>query len=145
MKTWLKLLTVLLFGMLAGCAEPAGSGKYITIPSVGISCATTRCKAVATAKAYVVYTTSSCTNPSFGETAAGSATLACSGSGCFGTATSFTGTSIREGFYSICVIVDFNNNYVGAAIPGEDATGSRENANIFDGLTTISVSTFSDI
>lgn len=128
-----------------GCAEKAGSGAFMTVPNVGISCATTRCKAAVTAQAYVVYTTSSCANPSFGETAAGSATLTCSGTGCVGTATSFSTQTFREGFYSVCVIVDFNGNYVGAAIPGEDATGARENVNLVSGTALISVSSFTDI
>lgn len=140
----LSLALGFLFLSLAACAERAGSGAFMQTPNVGVSCATTRCKANVTARAYVTYTTSSCQNPQFGETAAGSAILTCNGLGCTGTASNFTTPTLREGFYSICVIIDFNSNYVGAAIPGEDSVGSNANINLVEGMLTTTVTSFTD-
>lgn len=136
---------------LSGCAEPAGSGATVTIPLVQMSCTTARCRSAVAARAYIVYTTSSCANPAFGATVAGSTTLSCNGSSCSGTVISFTnqaGSSaniMREGYYSVCVIVDFNSNYIGSAIAGEDSTGVLADTNITSGLTTKIVTVFSDI
>lgn len=57
----------------------------------------------------------------------------------------FSSTSIREGFYSVCVIVDFNSNYAGSAVAGQDATGERANTNFVTGTSVTSVTSFTDI
>lgn len=137
--------------MLNGCAEPASSGTSVTIPIVNISCVTTRCRAAATARAFIVYTTSSCANPTFGETVAGSTTLTCNGTVCSGSVSSFTNQSglsantIREGFYSVCVVVDFNGNYVGTPVSGQDTTGALGDSLITTGTSAKTVTAFSDI
>lgn len=136
---------------LAGCAEQAGTGTNVPIPIVEISCTTNRCKALNPGRAFIVYTTSSCANAAFGETVAGSTTLVCNGLGCSGSVTNFTAGSgvstntMRDGFYSICVVIDFNSNYIGAAMAGEDSTGSLANTNVVSGVTTRSVTSFTDI
>jgi hypothetical protein len=141
-----------LIGLLTnGCAEVVGSGRAARIPNVRVSCTTANCIVNRPATAYVVYTTSSCTNPSFGETVAGSATVSCGPvNGCAATINQFTGKdgfsarTIPEGTYSVCVTLDFNGSYLGAAEPG-DSTGALNNASITDGNTTADVSIFSDI
>jgi len=137
--------------LMSACAEVAGSGQAARIPNVRVSCTTTRCLTNSSATAIVVYTTSSCTNPSFGETVTGSATASCGAvNGCTATINQFTGkdgfsaTTIPEGTYSVCVILDFDSSYDGAAEPG-DSTGALNNAAITDGNTTADVSIFSDI
>jgi hypothetical protein len=134
-----------------GCAEVAGSGQAVRIPTVRVSCTTSRCIANSTASVYVVYTTSSCSNPSFGETVAGSGTANCGAvNGCTATINQFTGTdggsaaTIPEGTYSVCVTLDFNNSYVGSSEPG-DSTGALNNASIVGGSATADVSIFADI
>lgn len=136
---------------MSACAEVVGSGRAARIPNVRVSCTTARCIAASTATAIVVYTTSSCTNPSFGETVAGSATASCGAvNGCTATISQFTGKdgttarTIPEGTYSVCVILDFDGSYVGSAEPG-DSTGALNNASIVDGNATADVSIFSDI
>lgn len=133
------------------CAEVAGSGRAARIPNVRLSCTTARCIANSSASAYVVYTTSSCTNPSFGETVAGSGTASCGAvNGCTATISQFTGkdggsaATIPEGTYSVCVTLDFNGSYVGASEPG-DSTGALNNASVVDGNATADVSIFADI
>ncbi|MDZ4083555.1 MAG: hypothetical protein U1E10_11505 [Bdellovibrionales bacterium] len=146
------VLIFTLIGLLTnGCAEVVGSGRAARIPNVRVSCTTVRCLSNTSANAYVVYTTSSCTNPSFGETVAGSATATCGAvNGCTVTVNQFTGkdglsaSTIPEGTYSVCVTLDFNGSYVGSSEPG-DATGALNNASITDGNTTADVSIFSDI
>lgn len=137
--------------VVSACAEVAGSGRAARIPDVRVSCTTARCLANSSATAIVVYTTSSCTNPSFGETVAGSANASCGAvNGCTVTINQFTGKdglsarTIPEGIYSVCVILDFDGNYVGTAESG-DSTGALNNASITDGNTTADVSIFSDI
>ncbi len=150
-----RSVTVLIFAVLTAfvgaCAEVAGSGRASRIPNVRVSCTTARCLANSTATAYVVYTTSSCTNPSFGETVAGSTTASCGAvNGCTVTINQFTdknglsASTIPEGTYSVCVTLDFNGSYVGTAEAG-DSTGALNNASIVDGNTTADVSIFSDI
>lgn len=148
-RTWLTV-SFAIFAAI-GCAEVAGSGRSSRIPNVRVSCTTSRCLSQSTASAYVVYTTSSCTNPSFGETVAGSGTATCGAvNGCVATVNQFTdqsglrATVIPEGTYSICVTLDFNGSYVGAAEAG-DSTGALNNASIIDGTATADVSIFADI
>ncbi len=137
--------------MLSSCAEPAGSGISVTIPIVNISCVTTRCRAAATGRAFIVYTTSSCANPAFGETVAGSTTLTCNGTSCTGSVISFTNSAglstntIRDGFYSVCVVVDFNGNYIGTPVSGQDTTGALADSLVTTGSSAKTVTAFSDI
>ena len=144
-------LLVVGHGILSGCAETAGSGLNVTIPIVEISCTTARCRGAGSADAYIVFTTSSCANAAFGETVAGSATISCNAFGCVGQVTNFTGTGgvstavIREGFYSICPTLDFNGNYVGDAVAGQDATGSFPNTFIDRNSATRNLTSFTDI
>ncbi|MBN8539389.1 MAG: hypothetical protein J0L82_03300 [Deltaproteobacteria bacterium] len=148
----IRLLFILALPFIQiACAEVAGSGQAARIPNVRVSCTTGRCTASSTASAYVVYTTSSCTNPSFGETVAGSGTASCGAmNGCTATINQFTGkdggnaSTIPEGTYSVCVTLDFNNSYVGSSEPG-DSTGALNNASIVDGTATADVSIFTDI
>ena len=137
--------------LLAGCAESSGSGADVTIPIVDLTCSTARCKGVASARAYIVYTTSSCANSAFGETVAGSTTLSCNALGCSVQLTIFTATSglsattIQSGFYSVCVVLDYNGNYIGSAVSGEDTTGTLANSYVDRWVTSRSVSSFTDI
>jgi hypothetical protein len=139
--------------MLSGCAEPAGSGVSVTIPAVQITCATARCRAATTARAFLIYTTSGCgLNMRFGETVAGSNnSLACNSGGCSGSINSFidaagaSAATIREGFYAVCVVLDFNANYIGTALTGEDTTGALADSFVTTGSAQKSVSAFTDI
>lgn len=136
--------------LLTGCAEVAGSGRAMQIPSVRISCTTTNCRNAAQADAYVVYTTSGCTNPDFGERAAGSVRQSCNAMGCAGTVSQFIDsnsqavTYIPEGTYSVCVILDFNSNYLGTAVSG-DSRGELANAALTTGTSFADVSVFTDV
>ncbi len=136
---------------LSGCAESAGSGKSVAIPIVDVTCTTPRCRAAASARAFLVYTTSACANSAFGETVAGSTTLTCNATGCRGNVSAFTSSAgvsantIREGFYSVCVVVDFNANYIGAAVAGEDANGALNNSLINSSSPSQAVTSFVDI
>ena len=137
--------------VLSGCAEPAGSGVGVSIPIVNITCTTTRCKSGAPARAFLTYTTSGCTAPAFGEKVAGSTSLSCNVTGCSGSITSFSDSSgssantIPSGFYDICVTLDFNSNYIGSAVPGEDATGSRTSVSVSGATLSQSVTSFTDL
>lgn len=136
--------------VLSGCAEIAGNGQLVAVPLVSISCTTAYCKQNFPAKAYIVYTTSSCANAQFGESVAGSATLTCNSSGCTGTISSFTSTSgsstssIAEGFYSICAVLDFNSDYIGTALIG-DSTGVLSNTYVTTGTSARNVTSFVDM
>lgn len=140
-----------LISIMSGCAEQAGSGLNVPIPTVEISCTTARCRAAGSADAYIVYTTSSCGNAAFGETVAGSATISCNAFGCVGQITSFTGAGgiatafIPEGFYSVCATLDFNGNYVGEAVSGQDTTGALSNTSINRQTTVRNLTSFVDI
>ncbi|CAN5396538.1 hypothetical protein BH10BDE1_BH10BDE1_19590 [soil metagenome] len=143
-------VSLLINFLIAGCAERSGTGKSVAIPIVSLSCGTAHCHQNIPAKAYIVYTTSSCSNASFGETVAGSTTLTCNGGGCSGTVTNFTDGSgssantMPDGFYSICVVLDFDSNYIGTAVTG-DTTGALNNTQITNGTTTRSVTSFADL
>lgn len=145
------LFASFLVTLFSGCAEQAGSGLSVPIPTVQISCTTARCQAASSADVYVVFTTSSCGNAAFGETVAGSATISCNAFGCVGQVTSFTGTggvataTLPEGFYSVCAILDFNGNYIGDAVAGQDTTGAFSNTFINNQTATRSLTSFSDI
>lgn len=148
----LRLLPIFGIGVafLSGCSESASSGQFVTIPSVSVACTTARCKGNTTGTAYLTYTTSGCTNPSFGETATGSVTVTCNGAtGCTGNITSFsntagTATSIREGYYSACITVDFNSNYAGSAVAG-DSSGASNITQIVSGSGVVTVNSFTDL
>lgn len=141
---------ILSAGLSTSCAEVAGSGRSMQIPSVRISCTTTNCRNAAQADAYVVYTTSGCTNPDFGERAAGSLRLTCNTIGCAGTVSQFIDsnsqsvTFIAEGTYSVCVILDFNADYLGTAVSG-DSRGELANAALTTGTSFADVSVFNDV
>lgn len=136
--------------LTSGCAEKAGSGQAVAIPIVSVSCTTSNCRQPGSARAIAVYTTSSCANVRFGETVTGSTTVSCSISGCTGTITNFTDANslsvntIPEGFYSVCVVVDFNLDYAGTAASG-DSNGALASTFITAGTTTRIVNAFTDL
>lgn len=135
---------------LAGCTEPVGSGRFVSIPTVRVACTSARCLGATTGTAYLTLTTSGCSSPGFGETATGSVSVSCNGvTGCTGTITSFSNsngsaTSIAEGFYSACISIDFNSNWTGTAITG-DSTGSQNNVQIVSGVSQVTVSSYTDL
>ncbi len=143
----------LLLGSMAGCAEVASSGAFVSIPSVSIQCTTgssgSGCRQNTSKVAYVIYTTSGCTNPDFDLSAvSGSVTLNCTiGAGCSGSVTQFAlgssvATSIKEGFYSICVTIDMDGRYSGEAESG-DMLSALNNVRVVSGTATQSVTSFS--
>lgn len=116
-----------------GCAPGSGDfGPEVEIPEVEIQCTTGRCRGGIPGVAYVVYTTSSCGNPTFGQVASENTTVTCTALGCSGRVTGFIGlsgavkTQIASGVYNLCVEIDFNNNYGGRAQIGEDTVGSLD-------------------
>ena len=137
---------VLLF---VSCAEVAGSGRYVSIPTIRVECATAGCKSIVSATAYATITTSSCNNPAFGEVVTGSTTVSCNGGfGCTGNITSFTtgsrtATSIPDGTYSICVTIDRDGNYAGTSQTG-DSLGTIT-SNLQSSGSTVVVSSFTDL
>lgn len=145
------LLSGLWLGLLVSCAEQAGSGNYVPVPSVRVECTTSRCKAAGgSISAFTVFTTSTCTNPSFGEVASGSSTVSCSASGCTGIVTAFVDssdqsvTSIRDGSYWVCVTIDLDRNYSGTQQAG-DAAGDLSTHLRVNAATTVTVSAFTDL
>jgi hypothetical protein len=146
----ISLMGLVLWLAMAGCAEVAGSGRSMQIPSVRISCTTTNCRNAAQADAYVVYTTSGCVNPDFGVRAAGSQRLTCNAIGCAGTVSQFIDsnsqsvTFIPEGTYSVCVNLDFNSNYLGIPASG-DSKGQLASAALTTGTSFADVSVFTDV
>jgi len=149
MGRWV-LLSGLWFGLVS-CAEQAGSGNYVPIPSVRIECTTAACKATGgSINAFVVFTISGCTNPSYGEVASGSSAVTCNGSGCAGTVTTFLNsssqsvTSIPDGSYSVCVTIDLDRNYSGTQQAG-DAAGTLSTNLRVNAATTVTVSAFTDL
>ncbi|MDX9730198.1 MAG: hypothetical protein RBT63_00370 [Bdellovibrionales bacterium] len=155
-RIFLRLISTLLTGLalvgVVGCAELAGDGETVSIPPVQIECRSNFCKDAShtQGRVFLVYTTSGCNSPAFGEAAGASATITCNPtSGCRGTVSSFSssgGLPIREiptGFYSICVTIDFDNDYLGEAVAG-DAVGVRNNAAVGKTSGTLIVDSFSD-
>lgn len=145
------LISGVLVVVSVSCAERAGSGNSVRIPSVRVECTTAGCRGTgALVNAFAVYTTSSCSNPSFGETASGSASVFCSSSGCTGIITIFVGsrgqpmTSIPDGTYAVCVTVDRDQNYSGTHQAG-DSYGTLSTNLLIDATSSVTVSAFTDL
>lgn len=137
--------------LFVSCAEQAGSGSYVPIPSVRVECTTSRCKATGgSINAFVIFTISGCANPSYGEVASGSSAVTCNGSGCTGTVTTFLDstsqsvTSIPDGSYSVCVTIDLDRNYSGTQQVGDAAGDLATNLRV-NAATTVTVSAFTDL
>lgn len=137
----------LILGSMVGCAEVAGSGAFVSIPSVSFQCAGSGCAVAGSRFVHVSYTTSSCSAAEFGETVTGSTTVTCNGAQCAGLISSFvdtqgSATSMREGVYNVCVTVDVDNNWSTGPAAG-DMIGSVTNVRVVSGTATQSVTSFS--
>lgn len=133
-------------GALSGCAEVAGSGAFVSIPSVSISCVGGGCAVSGARLAHVSYTTSSCAAAEFGEAVTGSANVTCNGAQCTGLISQFVdlggpATSMKEGFYSVCVTIDVDQNWSGEPLSG-DMEGGLQNVRITSGTATQAVTSF---
>ena len=133
-------------GLFSGCAEVAGSGAFVSIPAVSISCVGGGCAVSGTRVAYVSYTTSSCAAAEFGETVTGSANVTCNGAQCTGLISQFVdirglATSMKEGFYSVCVTIDVDNNWIGQPASG-DMQGGLANVHVTTGTATQAVTSY---
>lgn len=148
-RYWMGLLVFGAFalGAMPGCAEVAGSGAYVSIPSVSFQCSGGGCAVSGSRFVHVSYTTSSCAAAGFGETVTGSTMVTCNGAQCSGLISSFidsngSATSMKEGFYSVCVTIDVDNNWSTGPASG-DMIGGLQNVQVKAGTATQSVTSFS--
>lgn len=115
-KLWIVSLLALVF---AGCSQTEGTGASITIPSVQLSCNTSKCTSVmGTRLGVVILSLSGCDVDTVESrlVATGSVNAVCNGSTCDGVITSWQDansvniTTIASGNYYICSRIDINNN-----------------------------------
>ncbi len=119
MKT-LKLFFILaLAGAAVSCAEIAGSGTPVAIPTVVVDCTTADCQAGPSQIAFVYITDANCSIGFLGGAAASSSAQAtCGGAtGCRVTMTSWisgtsheTTTQVPSGTYTVCGYIDMDSS-----------------------------------
>lgn len=133
---------VLFLLFLGSCAEVAGTGESVAIPRVLFRCTDTAfcLRNVSNARAIVVFTTSGCSAPDFGQAISGSIEdLNCTVTdGCRGEVSSWINTSLMStstmpsGVYSICGRIDYNGDYPVSTVG--DSTGRLDDVSV--GLST---------
>lgn len=137
--------------ILGACAEQAGSGRQVSVPSVTINCTASNCRTGGTARVYLTLTTSGCgdSNINFGAAATASSVITCTvGTGCTGSVSNWSSSSgsstVGEGTYSICGTIDFNSSWVGTPEAG-DARSTLDNVGIVTGTAAQTLSSWSNV
>jgi hypothetical protein len=106
--------------LASNCApDPVATALWVEIPSIVIICQDGNCRQNVTPKIYAQLTTSGCSAPTAGlqRTVELTSIICSSGSGCVGTLQpwlyqgSRSTTGIPAGTYSICVRIDYNQDY----------------------------------
>jgi dihydrodipicolinate reductase len=149
----LVLLAALAVFGSASCSETAATGVAVNIPQVQIRCTSDFCKANSTADVVMIrFSTSSCTDE-FGVTVSTSlASMSCNGTtGCTGTVNSpwlntshLETTTMPSGTYTLCAIMDFNNNSNGIPSSG-DSVGTINSVPVTASTGLQIITSFSDI
>lgn len=117
---------------------------------VTVACTASNCLAGGEYNAFVIVTSGLCSDLNVRAVASGNTVVQCSpGGGCSGAVSGWvdnSGHSIREvpaGTYSICGVIDFNNDYVGSADSG-DAVGTLASTSL-EGAEVKTLSTWNNV
>lgn len=140
----------LLLGVFVLSFESCQKTQSLDGLQVSLTCTASNCLAGGEYNAFVIVTSGLCSDLNVRAVASGNTVVQCSpGGGCSGTVSGWvdnSGHSIREvpaGTYSICGVIDFNNDYVGSADSG-DAVGTLTSTSLA-GTDAKTLSTWSNV
>lgn len=121
-RSSLKLAVVLMsVWVLSACSETADTGIPVAIPAIRVQCTTNQCLGNANPRTAMVFTTSGCVAPDFGEVLRYvSESHTCNSGGCnFSTSSSGwvdqSGSSVAtipSGTYSVCACLDLDKSHL---------------------------------